>query len=208
MIDSPTRLDGNHRRCLPVLADDSQKLFHLLRDSLQIPDVYFAFVGYTGFYKQIIHPIERVRSIFFNLPIYLPPLSEAQILELIERRYRLLAKGNYITPVEENFISYLYQLYNGKIRSILDTLSTLIANVSFPTEHTLSQNEAKAILASSLQERLSSVLSEKAFFVLTKIAKEGECTIAGIAHKVKQARQNIALYFKKLEEFKYIELFK
>jgi DNA-binding transcriptional ArsR family regulator len=188
---------------------DTQKIqtfFQRVRDILQTRDVYFAFVGYRGFYHEIIYPIERVRSIFFNLPIYIPPLAETEVLEVIAKRYELLSKGKFIKPVDDAFIHYLYRLYDGKIRSLLDSLSMIIANFPPYATKTLQMKEAKEILVQEMKDRVASILSEKDFAVLWKIAEEGECTNAQLAKKFKQNPQSIAPVIKELEKLHLIYL--
>lgn len=181
-----------------------QNFFHRVRDILQTQSVYFAFVGYPGFYREIISPIERVRSIFFTLPIYVPPLSEAQVLELIAKRYQILARKKFIKPVEDAFISYLYQLYDGKIRSILDSLATVVANFPDETPRTLEVKEARESLTRHIHERISSMLSPKALAVLQKIATLGESTNAKIARQFRQKPQSITPVIQELEKHHFI----
>jgi hypothetical protein len=45
-------------------------LFEKVRDVLQEPNVYFVFVGYRGMFQQVIVQSERVRSIFFDTPLW------------------------------------------------------------------------------------------------------------------------------------------
>jgi DNA-binding MarR family transcriptional regulator len=190
-----------------MLAEDPktmQLFFHKIRDILQTSHVYFAFVGYPQFFQQIIQPVERVRSVFFASPIYLPPLSESQVLELLEKRYQLLAKGKLIKPVDDDFVRYLYRLHGGKIRSILDSLSTVIANFPSAVAYTLSVKEAKAILTQVVSERLAAFLSPQTFAVLCKIAKEGECTNSEIARRLKLSPPATFHIVKELEQSHYI----
>ena len=133
-----------------------QNFLEEIRDSLQTPDVYFVFVGYRGFFSKIIAPLERVRSIFFGHPIYLPPLTQAQVLEAIEKRYQLLSNAkSFIKPVEDVFIIYLYKLFKGKIRFIMDAMNTLIPNLGISKPVTLSAFEASKYLLEITLARLT-----------------------------------------------------
>lgn len=183
---------------------NTQLFFHRIRDVLQTPDVYYAFVGYPGFYMEVIHPIERVSSIFYLLPILLPPLSEKEVLEAIEKRYSLLSEGEFTPPVERDFIGELYQLYQGKFRSILDSLSTLIISFPHPSPRTLSSQEARELLSQELRRRVSSLLTEREMTVLLAVASEEEAIGAKIAKKVNMQPQNVSRTFKVLEKNKLI----
>ncbi len=181
-----------------------QNFFYRVRDILQTKSVYFAFVGYPGFYREIIAPIEQVRSIFFTFPIYLSPLSELQVLELIDKRYQLLSPKKFIKPVEDAFVSYLYQLYEGKIRSILDSLSTVITNFPDEAPRTLKMEEARETLVRHIHEKISSILSPKIIKVLKVIISFKECTNAEIAREFKQAPSSILEAIKELEKYHFI----
>ncbi|NUM36770.1 MAG: MarR family transcriptional regulator [Candidatus Brocadiae bacterium] len=187
---------------------DMQLFFHKIRDILQIHDVYYAFVGYPGFYSQIINPIERVRSIFFLLPIYLPPLTEDKVLEAIKKRYQLLSDANFIKPVEDAFVRYLYHLYQGKFRSILDSLSSLLS--CFPPYRVgmLTAQDAKEFLSQTLTQQISGVLTPKELSVLLAVSSQEECTGAEIARKLKMQPENVSRAFKELEKHHFIYLVK
>ena len=45
--------------------------FEAVRDALQESGVYFIFVANTGMFQQVIVPLPRVRSIFFDTPVRL-----------------------------------------------------------------------------------------------------------------------------------------
>lgn len=63
-----------------------QKFFDAVRDLLQEKDAYFIFVGNAGMFQQVIVPLPRVRSIFFDTPVLLNPLSLAEVKTVMERR--------------------------------------------------------------------------------------------------------------------------
>jgi DNA-binding MarR family transcriptional regulator len=185
---------------------DMQLFFHKIRDILQIHDVYYAFVGYPGFCSQIINPIERVRSIFFLLPIYLPPLPEDKVLEAIEKRYQLLSDASFIKPVEDAFVKYLYRLYQGKFRSILDSLSSLLSSIPPYRVSMLAAQEAKELLSQTLTQQVSTVLTPKEWSVLLAVSAQEECTGAEIARKLKMQPENVSRAFKELEKHHFIYL--
>lgn len=143
--------------------------FEEIRDSLQMKDVYFVFVASRGFFREVISPLERVRSIFYGRPVVIPPLSKSQVREVIEKRYQLLAreKGKYIPPVENSFIDYLHDLYGGKLRYIMDALNMLLPEVPFLDHpYTIPTEKAREYLAGLAVEQFQDKLTTMEWNVL------------------------------------------
>ena len=122
--------------------------FDDIRDYLQIPDLYFVFVGYSGMFQEAIAPIERVRSIFFGKPVTLPVLTRDEVLQAIQKRYELLAirPGHWIPPVDEELIIYLYLTFKGKIRFIMDAITTLVMHLPESATATMTSDAAREFL--------------------------------------------------------------
>lgn len=136
--------------------------FEQIRDILQTPDVYFIFVSYRGFFSEIITPLERVRSIFFGYPIYISPLKQEEVIEAIEKRYSLLSNGSFFCkPIEDAFIIYLYKLFKGKIRFIMDSINTLVPNLVLTKPITLTCKDACQYLLKMTKERLNSITQKE-----------------------------------------------
>ncbi len=177
-------------------------LFEDIRDSLQIPNVYYLFVAQRGFFSEIISPLERVRSIFYGMPIYIAPLTREETLQAIEKRYQLLAihPKRYIKPVEDEFIAYLYELYAGKIRFIMDALSHLVCYYHTGIAQTLGQKHAHNLLYKLAKQRAEYLLSKKELEILEYANERGEFSQKMIAEHFCMKRPNVVSYLNHLVE--------
>lgn len=186
--------------------EETRDLFEEIRDLLQVPNVYFLFVGKTGFFNQIIGPLERVRSIFFSWPIHLKPLSKEEVLKVLHLRYDLLSsKGmKYIKPIEDELIFYLYDLYQGKIRFIMDAIYGILVNFPFPYAQTLPTSKGKELLKALTTEKIRTVLSQRELEVLLEMVQREEFTNTELAQALDIHKQNMAKYIKKLQDTGYI----
>ncbi len=142
--------------------------FESARDSLQLPDVYFILVGYPGMFQQAIVPLPRVRSIFFDIPLHLEPLRPEQVMTVIERRYELLAVSGkqWIRPVQDDVVHHLCNLFDGRIRYVMNAVTNLICHVPDSYTGSLALPEAmgslKVIMSSELRRSLQGA-EERAF---------------------------------------------
>ncbi len=180
--------------------EETRQRFEQLRDLLQIHDVYYIFVAQRGFFKDIISPLERVRSVFSGFPISVPPLTKDQLVEAIQRRYELLAihPDRYIRPVDDTLLGYLYDLYDGKIRFILDAVTSIVTNLPHVGTETLDVSAAKTYLAELVIDRLRHELTGREWDVLRVAVRLGSFTNAQVTRALKQQRQNISKYFNSL----------
>lgn len=190
------------RRCPQTI----RNLLEDIRNILQLPDVYFIFIGHPGFFGQIISSLERVRSIFFGYPIHLPPLTKQETIEAMNRRYHLLAikKEKFIKPVEDSFIEKLYDLYNGKIRFIMDAMTLVIPELSNPT--TLSSKEGYAILKRLVLEKIQYILPEREISLLIKAARKEKFTNNDMSELSGLSAVNISHILANLQELNFIYL--
>ena len=148
--------------------------FDEARDLLQTPGVYFVFVGYTGMFQQIIVPQERVRSIFFGRSIHLPPLSREEVHQAIARRYRSpgYEPKRWIPPVDDLVVDYLYEVFQGRIRFIMDAITSLVTHLPDGMTGTLATEDAQSLLEQLTWERVKSVLTEAELAVLRAAVRE------------------------------------
>jgi hypothetical protein len=186
--------------------EGTRDVFERLRDVFQIPDVYFVFVAQRGFFNEIVSPLERVRSVFSGFPVLVPPLSKPQLLEAIHRRYELLAvqKDRFIRPVDDKLLTYLYELYDGKIRFVLDAITSIATNLPHVSAETLDVTSAKAFLAELVIDRLQHEVTGREWDVLRQAVNLSTFTNADIATALKQQRQNISKYFNSLLDKRFI----
>ena len=186
--------------------EETRQLFDRLRDVLQIPAMYYIFVAQRGFFDEIISPLERVRSVFSGFPVRVPPLTKDQLMEAIQRRYELLAvqPDRFIRPVDDTLLGYLYDLYDGKMRFILDAVTSIVTNLPHAGAETLDVSSAKTFLAELVIDRLQHELTGREWDVLKEAVKLGTFTNADIARALKQQRQNISKYFNSLLAKRFI----
>ena len=185
-----------------LMQADSQALgrfFDEIRDVLQTPGYYFVFVAPAGFFQTVIAPRERVRSIFFGQPIVVPPLSEHEVLEVLQRRYELLAteKDRWISPVSDQLVIHLYNLFRGKIRFVMDAIQNIVSYVPEGLPGTISDDMAMEILTALANERVSQLLTPTEQEVLTTAAGEEEFNNALLTELTAKRKQHIATYIEK-----------
>jgi Cdc6-like AAA superfamily ATPase len=183
-------------------------LFEKVRDVLQEPDVYFIFVGYKGMFQQVIVPSERVRSIFFDTPVYLNPLDIEEIESIIERRYELLALPDkkWIRPVEDRVVQHLHKMFNGKIRYVMNAITTLINRIPESYSQPLGVEKAMEIISSLLTSELRKNLPEEGarmFFIAIKL---GRFTNSSLVKKSGKSKQSINKYIQLFLRYEYIHL--
>jgi DNA-binding transcriptional ArsR family regulator len=180
--------------------------FEEVRDLLQTPNVYFVFVGYTGMFQQIIVPQERVRSIFFGRSIHLPPLSREEVHQAIARRYKLMAAQpkRWIPPVDDLVIDYLYEVFQGRIRFIMDAITTLVTHLPDGMTGTLDTEAAQSLLGQLTWERVQSALSEAELAVLRAAVSETRFTNSSLVKATGKGKQNVAKYINRFLELHLI----
>lgn len=175
---------------------DLIQFFDDVRDSLQQPGLYTIFVGYTGMFQEVIVPLERVRSIFLGHPIHLPPLALPDVHTAILRRYELLANrpGRWMPPVDDGLIDYLYEVFSGKIRFIMDAVTTLVTHVPEGVTVTMSADSAREVLRQLTQQKLNALLTEAELEVMRAAAGQGRFTNSSLCKTTGKSKQNIAKY--------------
>lgn len=170
--------------------------FDEARDLLQTPSVYFVFVGYTGMFQEIIVPQERVRSIFFGRSIHLPPLSREEVHQAIARRYELLATQpkRWIPPVDDLVVDYLYEVFQGRIRFIMDAITSLVTHLPDGMTGTLATEDAQSLLEQLTWERVENVLTETELVVLRAAVRASRFTNSSLVKATGKGKQNITKY--------------
>lgn len=183
-----------------------QRIFEEIRDVLLIDNVYYIFVAKKGFFSKVISPLERVRSIFYGWPVLIEPLRQSQVIEAVNRRYELLAisKKHFIKPVEDDCIKHLYDLYEGKIRFVMDSLNNLLSHYPLITTSTLSYKELSPLLYRITKERLELRLTPKEIKILTAASCFKVFTNQNLAEETGVKKQNMSKYIKKFLNLNYI----
>ena len=175
------------------------RFFDEIRDVLQTPGYYFVFVAPAGFFQTVIAPRERVRSIFFGQPIVVPPLSEHEVLAVLQKRYELLTTeaGRWVSPVSDQLVAHLYNLFRGRIRFVMDAIQNIVSYVPEGLPGTISDGMALEILSTLAYERASQLLTPTERDVLVAAAGIEEFTNAALTELTEKRKQNTAIYIEK-----------
>ncbi len=168
--------------------------FDEIRDILQTPDVYFLFLGPKNLFKDVIGARQRVKSIFYQTPLIINPLSKTEIARAFEERMQLLKSedvSSYIKPMEDEAIYKIYDLYNGDIRSIMSSVLDILGQYSEKLAKPLSVNEAMLLLGKERWEKIENVMK------LTREQKEILKYLASAKKFISQ--KEVAVMFKKTQ---------
>ena len=200
-----------HLNNLELLArkdiDRLRYFFDDIRDFLQIENLYFIFVGYVGMFQEAIAPTERVRSIFLGKPIVLPVLSLEEVLSAIQKRYELLAiqPEHWIPPVDNDLIVYLYHAFEGKIRFIMDAITTLVIHLPESATATMSSEAAKLFLRELTFQNLEILPLTKREIEELKVAiRLTHFTNSELSKALKKKKQQITKLINRLMHFNLI----
>ena len=117
--------------------------------------MYFIFVANTGMFQQVIVPLPRVRSIFFDTPVRLDPLSALEAKAVIDRRYELLAAPGkqWIKPVSDQVVESLYHIFAGRIRYVMNAITSLISHLPDSYARSLELAQATTMFQAIVLER-------------------------------------------------------
>jgi len=175
-----------------------QRFFDAVRDLLQEPGVYFIFVGNTGMFQQVVVPLPRVRSIFFDTPIHLEPLSLGEVKAVMEKRYQLLSapKKEWIKPVSDEVVKSLYQTFNGRIRYVMNAITSLISHLPDSYAQPLTLNEATAMLRGIALSEVKRLLHRGEESVFLHAAAAGRFTNSELGMQAEKSKQLIQKYLK------------
>ena len=183
-----------------------REFFEDIRDSIQEPHVYFVFVGYRGMFQQVIVPAPRVRSIFFDLPLDLEPLSREQVHAIILRRYELLAAPgkNWIKPIEDAVIGHFYEAFAGRIRYVMNAVTSLISHLPDSYAGTLTLAQAAEILKAIQQSEIKARLTTAEIEVFQAAIRLRRFTPTALAQATGKSKQLIQKHLSKLQELGFV----
>ncbi len=181
-----------------------KQLFEEIRDILQLPDLYYIFVAQKGFYSQVIAPSQRVSSIM-SWPVKVPVLTLDQVIEAINIRYQLLSlnPGKEIQPVTDEFIKTLYELHQGKIRFIMDSITQMMNYCLEKKPCTVKYSEAEHLFLEITKSK-TTCLSTREKQVLYAALEFENFTNNDLVKKLKMKAPNVSSIFSKLAEENFI----
>ena len=177
-------------------------IFDNLRDFFQTKGTHFIFVGNLTVHS-IIQSVPRFFSNLTDTPFHLETLTFEETKEIIKKRFMALKiseEYNLIYPYTEDCLNELYNLMEGNIRNILNSLSTAVLHATTERPVTLDRNKLAKILKEVLEKRYLHNLTPKPRIVLNEVIKYKEITNKSLADKLKIPRSNISTYIKNLEQ--------
>ncbi|MBI5398693.1 AAA family ATPase [Candidatus Woesearchaeota archaeon] len=188
-------------------SDELALLFKRIRDFILTEKVHFIFVGDLTV-PPIIQSVPRAQSIFSDTPIILESLSFEETLQILEKRVETLKIPGltHVTPYTVDAVKLLYDLYNGNIRYILNSLSTAIRELSTERPIILDNEIISNILSKVAEDRWLSKLSHWEKEILGSMLNKKEMSNKELSQKLHKKPQNISKALKKLQEISSIYL--
>lgn len=189
-----------HYNNLDTLAPEQiYNLFQSIRDFIQNRDVHFIFIG-NLIVPQVIAQIRRVNTVMSDTPIILDNLSIKEIKQLLEIRIAQLSIPGLTTikPYNDEIISKLYALYEGNLRYILHSLSTVFQELIKDSPIVITNREMTRVLSETAKKRWLNKLTDWEKEVLFLILNEEEITNKNIAKKLRKQKQNVSKVTNKL----------
>ena len=114
--------------------------------------------------------------------------------------------GKWIPPVDDKLIDHLYDIFDGRIRFIMDAVTTLVTRLPEGVTATLSAPAARDLLQQLAQERVRSLLTDVEQQVLLEAAEQGKFTNSSLAQATGKSKQNVAKYLRRLIDLNFVRL--
>ncbi len=191
-----------HYNNLELITEHKMRIiFDQLRDFFQTKGVHFILIGNLTAYS-ILQSIPRFSSILSDTPFHIETLSYDEVNEIIKKRFeslRIKPEFNLIYPYTEDCLKTLYDLMEGNIRDILNSLASAVMQATIERPIRLDKNKLAKTLKSILNERYFNTLTPKEKLILEEIAKHPEITNKSLSDRLKIPRSNMSTYIKDLE---------
>lgn len=200
-----------HYNNLDKIKDEETLLdfFQDFRDFIQNPEVIFIFIGDSLLYD-IVAGTPRLSQVFQLPSVEVKELSLEEIKEIIDLRINLLRinEERKIELLQEGIIELLYDLFDGNIRHILNSLSFAFQNLPYRNvPRPISVSNIKDILNKAVYDNYLNKLSQTEKDILKVMLLFGKITPTELAKQTKKSLQNISGYYlKKLLEVHAVEL--
>ncbi|MEW5897467.1 MAG: hypothetical protein AB1668_07265 [Nanoarchaeota archaeon] len=187
--------------------DDFDGLVDMLsdvRDFFLSKNVVFIFVG-DKFFPVIVSTKKRVGQIFLTPALGVSPFSYEDIKKILEERVNQLRIDEnvpLIPPHTEEVVKILFQLHEGNIREILNSLLSCVLSLQpSNTPIQIEEDILRDILFQKVNDRYMSKLTSVEREVLLKILEKGYITPTLLAELTRKTVQNISSkYIPKLIE--------
>lgn len=192
-----------HYNNLELLSEKKLRyLFDNLRDFFQTKGVHFIFVGNLTIYSNF-QSIPRFSSILTDTPFHIETLKFEEVEEIIKKRFKALRisnEVNLITPYTHDCLKTLFELMDGNIRNILNSLSTAVLEATGERPVLLDTRMLSNTLKAVLEKRYLCKLQPRARELLLAIIKhtDTEITNKALSDKLGIPRSNISSYIQTL----------
>lgn len=191
-----------HYNNLELLPERSiRRIFDNLRDFFQTPHIHFVFVGNLTVHG-VFQTIPRFSSILSDT-VLIENFSFDEIKKVIQIRLKYMRISddlNYIVPYREDALKALYELFEGNIRNVLNSLSTAVIEVTTEKPITLDENILSRTLRQVVEKRYLAGLQPRAKTVLLEAVKHKEVTNRHLSRQTSIARSNVSTYLKQLQD--------
>ncbi len=156
-------------------------LMDQMRDYLfEIEGLWTILIGYPGIYSTLATKSSRVAEIVSGQETYLAPLSEDEVIEVLNIRRRLYAINNISTPpllpIDEQLIRDIYQNSDGEIRAVLKACDDIVRAIfkENPTVTRIGRGIGLSFLKNIMANQLAlDTLKPKEKDILNNILSEG-----------------------------------
>ena len=155
-------------------------LFNQLRDYLfNIKGLWSIVIGQPGLYSSLYQQATRVAEIISGQATELDPLSEEDIIAVLNIRRKIYAKDLKKIPplpIEEGFIRKIYKSSDGEIRTVLKACDDIVQSTfkTNPNIKIIKDEMGKSILQNILEQQLSlENLKSKDKEIIETIFKKG-----------------------------------
>ena len=130
------------------------------------------------------------------MPVVVPALEVEKVIEIINRRYIILSAGReFVKPVADDVVEYLYNSFNGGIRDIMNTITNLLARIPEGVANTLHIDEVKPKLLSIEEQKLKRQdLSDIEIGIFKILLEFGEFTNIKLVERFSESKQYVNKY--------------
>ena len=116
----------------------------------------------------------------------------------MEKRYQLLAvpKKQWIKPVSDDVVESLHQTFSGKIRYVMNAITSLVSRLPDSYAQSLSLIDAKHMLQSIARSEVRRLLHGAEEAVFLQAASVGRFTNTELGRRTEKSKQQIQKYLK------------
>ena len=112
----------------------------------------------------------------------------------------------WIHPIEDAVIEHLHQTFAGKIRYVMNAVTTLINRIPESYSQPLGVGKAMDVLSSLLTSELRKGLSDEAVKVFFIAIRQGRFTNTSLVKQTGKSKQAINKYLQTFLRYEYIHL--